>query len=280
MRDNQKRMSAGADPAPQASEPNASALNFATPTEFVDLPSKGAYYLEGHPLHGQDTIEIKFMTARDEDILTSPTLLKKGLAIDKFLQNIIVNRAINIDTLLSGDKNAILIASRINGFGADYETKLSCPGCQTTVQNTFDLSEVLMYAGDDMGEYNVRATGTGTFIVSLPKTKMDVELRLLTSKDENELAADMQQKKKRKALETNLTDQLRKIVVSVNGVDDPRQLHQFVMTLPAFDSRYLRSAYLKAVPGMDMTQDFTCEECGFEQEVDIPMTVDFFWSNK
>jgi hypothetical protein len=85
MRDNQKRMSAGADPAPQASEPNASALNFATPTEFVDLPSKGAYYLEGHPLHGQDTIEIKFMTARDEDILTSPTLLKKGLAIDKFL---------------------------------------------------------------------------------------------------------------------------------------------------------------------------------------------------
>ena len=220
------------------------------------------------------------MTARDEDILTSPTLLKKGLAIDKFLQNIIVNRAINIDTLLSGDKNAILIASRINGFGADYETKLACPACQTTVQNNFDLSEVTMYAGDDLGDYNVRATGTGTFIVSLPKTKMDVEVRLLTSKDENQLAAAMQQKKKRKALETNLTDQLRKIVVSVNGVDDPRQLSQFIMTLPAFDSRYLRSAYLKAVPGMDMTQDFTCENCGFEQEVDIPMTVDFFWSNK
>ena len=254
MRDNQKRMSAAADPAPQASEPNAPALNFATPTEFVDLPSKGAYYPEGHPLHGQSSIEIKFMTARDEDILTSP--------------------------LLSGDKNAILIASRINGFGADYETKLACPACQTTVQNSFDLSEVTMYAGDDLGDYNVRATGTGTFIVSLPKTKMDVEVRLLTSKDENQLAMAMQQKKKRKALETNLTDQLRKIVVSVNGVDDPRQLSQFIMTLPAFDSRYLRSAYLKAVPGMDMTQDFTCENCGFEQEVDIPMTVDFFWSNK
>ena len=134
MRDNQKRMTAAADPAPQASESNASALNFATPTEFVDLPSKGAYYPEGHPLHGQSSIEIKFMTARDEDILTSPTLLKKGLAIDKFLQNIIVNRAINVDTILSGDKNAILVASRINGFGAEYITKVSCPACQTLLK--------------------------------------------------------------------------------------------------------------------------------------------------
>tara|TARA_R110002110_G_scaffold8225_4_gene41072 strand:- start:5542 stop:6384 length:843 start_codon:yes stop_codon:yes gene_type:complete len=280
MRDNQKRMSAAADPAPQAAEPNAPALNFTTPTEFVDLPSKGRFYPEEHPLHGQDTIEIKYMTARDEDILTSPTLLKKGLAIDRFLQNVIVNGAINIDTLLSGDKNAILIASRINGFGADYTTKLSCPGCQSTTENSFDLSAVGVYDGNDFGEYSVQVTASGTYTITLPKTKAEVEVRLLTSKDENELAMVMQRKKKKKALETNLTDQLRKIIVSVSGVNDPRMLHQFVMTLPAFDSRYLRSAYLKAVPGMNMTQDFTCDECGFEQEVDIPMTVDFFWSKQ
>ena len=280
MRDNQKRMSAAADPAPQAAEPNASALNFATPTEFVELPSKGRYYPEGHPLHGQGTIEIKFMTARDEDILTSPTLLKKGLAIDRFLQNVIVNKAINIDTLISGDKNAIVIASRINGFGSDYTTKISCPSCQTTVDNSFDLSAVEVYEGGDLGDYDIRQSGSGTYMITLPKTKVEVETRLLTSKDENELAAMMMQKKKKKALETNLTDQLRKIVVSVNGISDPRSLHQFVMSLPAFDSRYLRSAYLKVVPGMDMTQNFACENCGFEQEVDIPMTVDFFWSNK
>jgi len=280
MRDNSKRVSAAADPAPQAVAPDASALNFATPTEFVGLPSKGRYYPEGHPLHGQDTIEIKFMTARDEDILTSPTLLKKGLAIDRFLQSVIINKSINVDTLFSGDKNAIVISSRINGFGADYTTKLSCPACQTTVQNSFDLSEVLMYGGDDYGEYDIAPTDVGTFIITLPKTGADVEVRLLTSKDENELAAMMQQKKKKKALETNLTDQLRKVVVSINGVTDQRSLNQFIMNLPAFDSRYLRAAYLKAVPGMDMKQDFTCENCGFEQEVDIPMTVDFFWSNK
>ena len=280
MRDNQKRMTAAADPAPQASESNASALNFATPTEFVDLPSKGAYYSEGHPLHGQSSIEIKFMTARDEDILTSPTLLKKGVAIDKFLQNIIVNRAINVDTILSGDKNAILVASRINGFGAEYITKVSCPACQNVAENKFDLSDVGTYAGDDFGEHDIQQTDTGTFMVTLPKTKAIAEVRLLTSKDENELAMAMQRKKKKKMAETNLTDQLRKIIVTINGVDDQRLLSQFVSNLPAFDSRYLRSAYLKIVPGMDMKQHFSCESCGYEQEVDIPMTVDFFWSNK
>jgi len=283
MRDNQKRVSAAADPAPQAAAaapPDASALNFATPTEFVELPSKGRHYPEGHPLRGQDTIEIKFMTARDEDILTSPTLLKKGLAIDRFLQNVIVNKMINIDTLLSGDKNAILVSSRINGFGADYTTKFSCPGCQSVAENSFDLSALGSIDGSDFGEYNVRPTGSGTYVIALPKTKAEVEVRLLTSKDENELAMSMQQKKKRKTLETNLTDQLRKIVVSANGVTDQRALYQFIMGLPAFDSRYLRGAYLKATPSVDMKQDFTCENCGFEQEVDIPMTVDFFWTNK
>jgi len=280
MRDNQKRVSAAADPAPQAAAPDASALNFATPTEFVELPSKGRYYPEGHPLYGQDTIEIKFMTARDEDILTSPTLLKKGLAIDRFLQNIIVNRSISVDTLLSGDKNAILISSRINGFGAEYITKVPCPACQNVAQNKFDLSAVDVYEGSNFGDYDIQPTGAGTFTITLPKTKAAVEVRLLTNKDENELSAMIQRKKKKKAAETNLTDQLRKIIVSVNGVSESRLLSQFIMHLPAFDSRYLRSAYLKVVPGMNMKQDFSCDPCGYEQEVDIPMTVDFFWSKQ
>ena len=279
MRDNSKRFTASADPAPAAAEVS-NTLDFSTPTEIVDLPSRGKFYSEAHPLHNQETIEIKYMTAKDEDILTSPTLLKKGLAVDRFLQNIVLNKRINVNSLLTGDKNAILVASRINGFGADYTTKVTCPACATVSENTFDLTEVQEYYGDNFEDYDISPTEHGNFVVKLPRTGFEVEVRLLTSKDENELAAKMQQNKKRSAHETNLTDQLRKIIVSVNGIEELKTINQFITHLPAFDSRYLRAAYLKMVPGLDMTQYFTCDACGFEKEVDIPLTVDFFWAKQ
>jgi len=281
MRDNSKRVSAAADPMPAAvTDEDRPALDFSTPTEIVDLPSKGRFYPEGHPLHNTETIEIKYMTAKDEDILTSPTLLKKGLAIDRFLLNVILDRRVRVDSLLTGDKNAILVASRINGFGAEYTTKVTCPGCATVSENKFDLAEVTANHGDDFEDHNIVPTEQGTFIVKLPRTKFEVEVRLLTSKDENELIAKMQTNKKRGAYETNLTDQLKKIIVSVNGVDDLQTISKVVNSLPAFDSRHLRAAYFKVVPGLDMTQYFACQTCGFEKEVDIPLTVDFFWSKQ
>ena len=280
MRDNSKRVSAAADPAPAAVEETRPSLDFSSPTELVDLPSKGRFYSEGHPLHNAETIEIKYMTAKDEDILTSPSLLKKGIAIDRFLQNVILDKRIRVSSLLSGDKNAILVSSRINGFGAEYTTKVTCPACATVSENKFDLAEVMTYHGDSFESHDVVPTDHGTFIVKLPRTKFEVEVRLLTSKDENELAAKMQANKKRGTYETNLTDQLRKIIISVNGVDDLQTLSNVVNNLPAFDSRYLRAAYLKVVPGLDMTQHFACPSCGFEKEVDIPLTVDFFWSKQ
>jgi len=280
MRDNSKRLSAGADPAPAVAAQPVPTLDFSTPTEIVDLPSRGRFYPEAHPLHGAETIEIKFMTAKDEDILTSPTLLKKGIAIDRFIQNVLVDKRINVGSLLSGDKNAILVASRINGFGADYTTKVTCPNCSTVGEHTFDLAEVEEYLGDDLEGLDIQPTEHGTYIISLPRTKFQVEVRLLSNKDENELAQQMEARKKSKRLETNLTDQLRKIVVSINGVEDRSLISQAIDAMPAFDSRYLRSAYLKVVPGLDMTQHFTCGACGFGKEVDIPMTVDFFWSKQ
>ena len=277
MRDNSKRTSAAADPAPAVAQAPTT-LDFSTPTEI--LPSKGRFYPEGHPLHNQETVEIKYMTAKDEDILTSPSLLKKGLAIDRFIRNILLDKRIGVQTLLSGDKNAILVSSRINGFGADYTTKVNCPACTVPSENTFDLSEVEIYDGDAFEEHDVVTTDHGTFIVKLPRTKFEVEVRLLTNQDENELAAKMKANKKRSAHETNLTDQLRKIIVSINGVEDLGTINQFLANLPAFDSRYLRAAYQKVVPGLDMTQHFACETCGYEKEVDIPLTVDFFWSKQ
>ena len=131
----------GASDAPPVLEKN-SILDFVLPTEFVDLPTKGRFYPEEHPLHGKESIEIRYMTAKDTDILTSKSLLKKGVAVDRMLQNIIVDKSIKVDDLYSGDKNAILIAARINGFGPEYKTKVTCPQCGATSEHAFNLEEV------------------------------------------------------------------------------------------------------------------------------------------
>jgi hypothetical protein len=281
MRDNKRRTSAAADPAPEVVEDTESILNFTVPTELVDLPTKGRYYPEGHPLCGKDTIEIKYMTAKDEDILTSPSLLKKGLAIERFLQNVILDNRVKVGTLLAGDKQAIMIASRINGFGEDYTTKVGCPSCGSSSENTFNLSDIETYEGNDLGEYDVVATERGTFVVKLPRTGVEAEIRLLTAGDEDKITVKMMESQKRKnSMETNLTDQLRMIIVSVNGSTEMKVREHFIDTLPAYDSRYLRAAYARLVPAPIMKQQFECSSCGYEEEVDIPMTVDFFWTRQ
>ena len=93
------------------------------PTEVVDLPSQGLLYPKDSPL-SSGTIEIKYMTAREEDILTSANLIKKGIVIDKLLEALIVDKSIKLDDMLLGDKNAILIASRILAYGKDYEVEV------------------------------------------------------------------------------------------------------------------------------------------------------------
>ena len=142
MRNNEERSGArevAAETPPQAQMANP--LSFVVPTEFVDLPTKGRFYPEGHPLHNVEEIEIKFMTAKEEDILTSRSLLKKGVAIEKMLQNLVMDKSIDVESLFVGDRNAILVAARISGYGPEYKTSITCPACATTQTYEFDLQE-------------------------------------------------------------------------------------------------------------------------------------------
>ena len=145
-RNNEERLGvrdSGTNPpiAPSSSEetpvPNTP-LQFSTPTEFVELPSGGKNYPEGHPLHNVDSLEIRYMTAKEEDILTSRTLLKKGIAVDRMLQSLIIDKSISVDDMLTGDKNALIVAARVSGYGAEYSTSVSCPACGTSSKYTFD----------------------------------------------------------------------------------------------------------------------------------------------
>ena len=141
-----KQRTAAATDAVAATAPTTPAapasLSYVTPTEFVELPSRGQFYPTDHPLHGKDVIEMRFMTAKDEDILTSPALLKKGVAIDRLLQNLVVDSNVNPNNLLIGDKNAMLLAARISGYGEEYPVALQCNSCGETIEHQFNLSEL------------------------------------------------------------------------------------------------------------------------------------------
>lgn len=286
MARNSKRSKLGTgleDSTPASADPVAAAfetggLDFATPTEFVDLPSKGQYYPENHPLHGQDTVEIKFMTAKEEDILSSKTLIKQGVAIDRLLKSVIIDNRINPDTLISGDRNAILVATRITGYGADYETKITCPSCMTSADHSFDLSEVEVRTVDDLdNDESYEITEDGTIVTTTPLSNIRVEMKMMTGKDENYLSRLIESKRKKKLPETTLTDTLKILIVSLNGETSKDLINQFIKVLPARDSRYLRSTYEKASPNVDMTQNFECSNCGYVTDLEVPFTTDFFW---
>jgi len=278
-RNNKDRLGGpGADKSDDTSASTPNLMDFVVPTEFVELPSRGEFYAKDHPLHGQESIEIRFMTAKDEDILTSKTLLKQGVALQRVLQNIIVDKTININDLLIGDKNAVVVAARRSAYGAEYETKVGCPACGTVSENTFDLNNISFTEPENLEDLGITKDSEGTFSILLPVTKVDVTVKLLTGHDENKLSAIKNKKSKlSKDADFSMTDQFKQFVTSINGVDDKNQMYSFIENMPANDSRFLRLAYKKLVPNIDLQQHFECTSCGYEQEMEVPFTTDFFW---
>jgi hypothetical protein len=268
-----------APPPPVAGEA-AGGFTFVVPTEFVELPSEGKFYPEGHPLCGHDSIEIRQMTAKEEDILTSRTLLKKGVALDRVLQNLITDKRIKADSLLVGDRNAIIIATRISGYGNEYNTSVTCPSCGESQRYIFDLNDVNIYRGEDRHELDIVNNEDGTFKVKLPKTRVEVDFKLLTGNDEKGILSSMHSEKKRKTYEKNVTRQLYNIVTAVNGDDSLPAKQYLVDNIPSMDSRHLRLAYRLSTPNIDLTQNFECSECDYEQDMEVPLTADFFWPDR
>ena len=269
-------------PPPQVMTQNQdNPFSFVVPTEFVELPSGGRFYPEGHPLHRQETIEIKQMTAKEEDILTSRSLLKKGIALDRVIESIIMDKKIDSTSHLVGDRNAIVIATRISGYGSEYVTQVACPSCATKQEYSFNLNSAKVYNGEDISELDVVVNENGTFTVQLPRTEIDVTFRLLTGKDEKSFIAGMEaERKNRQATEKNVTRQLSTMIVAVNGDTSPQARKYLVDNIPSIDSRHVRLAYRLAAPNVDLTQHFECNECDHEQDMEVPLSADFFWPDQ
>jgi hypothetical protein len=255
-----------------------SIFSFVTPTEFVELPSKGEHYTESHPLHGVDTLEIRHMTAKEEDILTSESLLKKGLALDRLLQSVIVNKSIKVNDLLIGDKNALLIAARKTGYGPFYETQLTCPACGDTSEQTLDLNDLKTKEPPPLPD-NVTENANGNYIVHFSEYDLHVEVKLLRGSDEKMVSSKRDTRKKRKLPDALITDQLEAIIVGVNEITDRSLIKKFATEVPALISRQLRKTYDQLTPDLDLNFDFECDECAHLGKVGMPLTAAFFWPN-
>ena len=284
MRNNEERLGANMarqdalmpQTAPNQSSVDASAapLSFIVPTEHVLLPSGGKFYPSHHPLHNKDTIEIKQMTAKEEDILTSKNLLKKGVALDKLIQSLVVDKQINTDTLTIEDRNAIVVAARISGYGEEYITQVSCPECETKVKHKFNLAEKLE---NPVTPLEVPVGEDGTFSLTLPVTNWNIKCRALNGYDERIILKLSEEKKNDKNGDSLLLQQLKMSVVEIQNVTDKNALVQALEAMPVKDSKYIRAMYERIVVPLNMTKTFSCDNCEYQTTLEVPLTADFFW---
>ena len=237
--------------------------DFKFPTEEVELPSKGLLYPESNPL-SSGKVELKYMTAREEDILSNQSYIQKGIVLDKLLRSLIVNKDINIDDLVTGDKNAIFIASRILGYGKDYNVSIK------DIEYTLDLTKL---ENKDFDE-SFLTKGTNLFSYTMESTGTVIEYKILTGRDEKTVDREIEALKKiNKDSSTGITSRLKQMIVSVDGKAERKDINNFVDNyLLARDSRALREHIKNTQPDVDMNYILDNGE-----EVAIPIGLNFFW---
>ena len=245
------------------------------PTEVLALPSKGLLYPEDSPLRSGN-IDVKYMTAREEDILTSTKLIEKGLVIDRLLESVIADDKVKLDDLLIGDKNALMVASRVLGYGKDYEFETNCPACGERNKDNIDLTSLK----DKEIDHSVFKNGINEFGFDLPSSKRKITYKILTQLDEREIDAELKALKKISGgsnVDPEITTRLKKAILSVDGKSDITYVNNFVENeFLSRDTMAFRRHVISITPDLDMETEVTLSN-GERRKVSVPMTVTFLW---
>ena len=250
--------------------------NYDFPTEVIELPSQGKAYAEGHPL-SKGTVEIKYMTAREEDILASQNLIRKGVVLDKLFESVVVEEGLDIGDIFVGDKNAILLATRVLGYGADYEVEVTDPFTLEQQKVSIDLSKV-QTKDIDFDKLNTQ----NKYEFELPTSNKKIVFKLLTHKDEMDINKDIQAMQrlsgKGEAPSQDVSTRLRYMIQEVDGNTDRGFINNFVKNnLLARDSRALRNYVREISPDLNLTFNFTSDITGETEALDIPFGAGFFY---
>lgn len=249
---------------------------FDFPVEVVELPSKGKLYPETNPL-SKGTVELKYMTAREEDILASQNLIRKGVVLDKLFESVVVQKDVNIDDIFIGDKNAILLATRVLGYGPEYKVEVTDPFTGEVQKVTIDLGK-LQIKEIDFDKLN----SENRYEFELPSNKAKLIVKLLTHKDETDINAELQALKRltksKDAASHDVSTRLRYMIVSINGKEERAYINKYVQNqLIARDSRALRKFIKSISPDVDLSYEFTSDITGETEALDIPFGVGFFY---
>jgi translation initiation factor IF-3 len=237
------------------------------PTEMVELPSKGYFYADGHPL-SSGKVEVKYMTAKEEDILTSQNLIQQGIVLDKLLESLVVDKSIKLDDMLIGDKNALMVAARVLGYGKEYQFTYD------GIEQSVDLS---MLEPTEM-DFDKFTKGQNEFNFKLPNSEREITFKLLTSGDEQKISEEIKAREKiSKEQSFELTTRLKNMILSVDGNSEKAYINNFVDNeFLSRDSLAFREYLTSVTPDVDMTTKVK-NSAGRETEVVIPVTLRFFW---
>ena len=239
------------------------------PTEVIDLPSGGKVYGKESPL-AEGKIELKYMTTREEDILMSENLIKKGVVIDKLLDSLIVTKGVTQESLVLGDKNAVLVAARILAYGPEYTAEVTNPNNpEQKVQHTFDLTQ----CGFKELSKDVDYSGN-SFEFETPIGKNKIKFKLLTGAEEKLIDRDLKQTSKY-GYNSEVSTRLRYTITEVDGDNKPETITAASQNMLARDSMALRNYIQEISPDIDLTSEI--EIGGEAVSVSIPLTVEFFW---
>jgi len=238
-------------------------MSFNLPTETIELPSKGLLYPEGHPL-SNGTIEIKYMTAKEEDILTNQNYIQNGTVLDKLLKSLIITK-FDYNDLVIGDKNAVMIAARILGYGAEYKFQYN------GVEETVDLSEIDNRPLDE----SLYIKGQNEFSFKLPTSDNTITFKFLTQGDEVKINRELEGLKKLKKDESpELTTRLKYMITSINGDPEIKMIREFIdQAFLARDARAFREYILKIQPDVDLTFFPSTSN----KSISLPIGINFFW---
>ena len=239
------------------------------PTELIDLPSQGKVYPKDSPL-SEGKLELKYMTTKEEDILMSENLIKKGVVIDRLLDSLIVSKGVKQESLVLGDKNAVLVAARILAYGPEYTVEVANPNNpQQKVEHTFDLTECNFKELSEDVDYS-----DNSFDFETPIGKNKVKFKLLTGVEEKLIEKDLEQSKKF-GYNTEISTRLRYTIIEVDGDNKPETITAASQNMLARDSMALRNYIQEISPDIDLTSEI--EMGGESVSVSIPLTVEFFW---
>lgn len=239
---------------------------FKVPTETIQLPSKGMFYP-----NKKSFVEIKYMTAEEDNILFSEDLIKSGKVLDVLLDSVIKDKDLRPDDMLSGDRNYVLISARRTGLGDDYKPgKIRCESCRQDFEPTVDLS--LLKSRD----LELEPDSDGLYEVTLPVTKLTIKFRLLRGSDEKRLSKSMEKKGSSK-ISRLITERYLLQIMEVNGNKDKTYINRFISAMPTKDSLFFREYNKQVEPGLDLNYEFECSNCGHLQERDVPITSKLFY---